>query len=185
MSHDGMAPRPLGGRDAAALIGVAAVLEGHVVAGDLAPHVLDSLVRHFHGAGLVGAEAGPAELRLAPADLNQRLRYALGEHDEPPAPGTGAADVLFGFASEAAAAAFAGAVGAEGEVVATPVPVDGRSYDGDVGCQVTVRTAEPPLSSGFDAHLQRLLASAAVHGGTYGGWGARRLRSVPGGLSGS
>jgi hypothetical protein len=37
MTADGAAPHPLGRRDAAALIGVAAVLEGHLVAGTSIP----------------------------------------------------------------------------------------------------------------------------------------------------
>ena len=53
----------------------------------------------------------------------------------------------------------------------TPVAVDGRAYDGDVSWQVAVRTAELPLSAGFDLVRQRLRAPAAEHSGQDGGWG--------------
>ena len=162
MSRDGAAPHPLERQDADALIGVTAVLEGHLIAGQLDPEVVGRL-----GARLVGPGAGPAELRVALANLNQRLRYVLGEYDEPPAPGTGEVEQHFGFASESAALAFAEAVPSAG----TPVAVDGRAYDGDVSWQVAVRTAELPLSAGFDLVRQRLRALAAEHGGQDGGWG--------------
>jgi hypothetical protein len=154
------------------MIGVAAVLEGHLVVGDLDPHVVDSLNRHLQSAGLVESGAGPAELRLALADLNQRIRHVLGEHDAPPVPDAGQVDHYFGFAPEAAAQAFVEAARARGEPAAPPVAVDGRAYDGEVSWQVAVGTAELPLSVEFDDHVQRLGALATGrHGGTYGGWG--------------
>jgi hypothetical protein len=172
MTQQGVAPNPLGQQDAAALIGVAAVLEGHLLAGDLNPHVVDSLNRHLQSAGLVESGAGPAQLRLALANLNQRLRHVLGEHDQPPAPDTGQVDQYFGFASEAAAQAFAEAARTQRESASSPVAVDGGAYDGEVRWQVAVRTVELPLSVEFDHHVQRLRALAAGHGGSYGGWGS-------------
>jgi dsDNA-binding SOS-regulon protein len=98
---------PLDRQDAAALIGVSAVLQGHLLTGELSPHLAQALNRHLHQAGLVQSDAGRAELRLALANLTERLRYALGEYDEPPAPDTGQAEHYFGFASNTAAQAFA------------------------------------------------------------------------------
>ncbi|MCU1667812.1 MAG: hypothetical protein JWP40_739 [Blastococcus sp.] len=132
MTQDGAAPNPLSRQDAAALIGVAAVLEGALLTGEMDPHLVGSLNRHLHKAGLVGPGAGAPELRLALADLNQRIRYVLGEYADPPVPGTGEADQFFGFASRAAASSFAAAAGSLGEAAAPPVAVDGRAYDGDV-----------------------------------------------------
>jgi hypothetical protein len=166
-----VAPGALGEEDAAALIGVAAVLEGQLLARELDPDLVDSLIRHMAGAGLVAPGAGPAELRLALSGLNHRLRYVLGEYDEPPAPPTGEVDQYFGFSSRDPAQDFAGAARAMGESAASPVPVDGRAYDGEVGWQVAVRTMELPLSAGFADHVRRLQALAAEHGGSYGGWG--------------
>src|SRR3954470_24880806 len=74
------------------LIGVTAVLEGHLLAGELSAHLIDSLNRHLHRAGLVESDAGPTELRLTLANLTERVRYALGEYDEPPPPDNGQVD---------------------------------------------------------------------------------------------
>ena len=171
MTQDGEAPRPLVRQDAEALIGVAAVLEGHLVAGDLDPHVVGSLNRHLHGAGLVAADAGPPELRVALTNLNHRLRYSLGEYDRPPPPDTGQVDQHFGFPTEAAARAFTSAASTQGEHATSPEPVDGRAYDGELRWQVDVRSSELPLSSAFDQHVRRLRALAGEHHGDYCGWG--------------
>jgi hypothetical protein len=167
MAGDGAAPNPLGRQDAAALIGVMAVLEGHLVVGDLDPHVVDRLSER-----LVGRGAGAAELRVALGNLNQRLRYVLGEHDEPPAPATGQVDLYVGFAREDVAQAFLEAVRVEGGTATGPVAVDGRAYDdGTVRWQVAVRSTALPLSGEFDLERGRLLALAAESGGRDGGWG--------------
>ena len=168
MPADGDSTHLLGRQDADALIGVLAVLEGHLVAGDLDPRVIDRLSRR-----LVGPGAGAAELRVALGNLNQRLRYALGEYDEAPGPDTGAVDQYFGFISEADAETFAEAVRAQHKTTGPPVPVDGRGYDdGAVRWQVAVRSTTLPLSAAFDAESGRLLALAAEHGGHDGGWGS-------------
>ena len=172
MASDDPAPRPLHRRDAAALIGIAAVLEGHLLSGELDPLLAAALVRHLHEAGLVEGDAGPADLRLALANLNQRIRYANGELEGPPAPDTGEANQYFGFPDRTAAEAFAESAAARDEAAAAPVPVDGRAYDGDVGWQVAVRTTELPLSVAFERHVLRLAALAGEHGGSYGGWGS-------------
>jgi hypothetical protein len=164
------APQPLRPEDAAALIRITAVLEGHLLSGESDPDLVEALTRHLHGAGLLEAGAGPADLRLALANLNQRIRYANGEHDAPPAPDTGQVDQYFGFPDRATAEAFAESATARGEAAAAPVAVDGRAYDDDVAWQVAVRTTEPPLSVAFDRHVLRLVAVAGEHGGTYGGW---------------
>jgi hypothetical protein len=154
---------PLGRQDAEALIGVLAVVEGHLVAGDLDPRLVGRL-----GERLVGPGAGAAELRVALGNLNQRLRYVLGEHDEPPIPDPGLVDLYVGFASEAAADEFSHAVPSAG----IPVTVDGTSYDDEtVRWQVAVRSTALPLSAEFDLERRRLLDQAAQHGGRDGGWG--------------
>jgi len=161
---DGAAPNPIGRQDAADLIGLLAVLEGHVIAGDLDPHVVGRLSER-----LVRPGAGAAELRVALGNLSGRLRYVLGEHDEQPAPDTGEVDLYLGFATEDAARAFAAGVPAAG----VPVAVDGRSYDdGTIRWQVAVRSTTLPLTGGFEHERERLLALAAENGGRDGGWGS-------------
>jgi hypothetical protein len=164
VTEDGAAPNPLSQEDAAALIGVLAVLEGHLINGDLGPHVVDRLSERVVGPG-----TGAAELRVALGNLNQRLRYVLGEHDEPPTTDLGQVDLYFGFPSEAGARAFADAAPAAG----APVAVDGRAYDDEtVRWQVAVRSTTLPLSAAFDVERGRLLALAGGHGGRDGGWSA-------------
>jgi hypothetical protein len=161
---DGVAPNPLDERDAEALIGVMAVLEGHLVAGDLDPHVVGSLSER-----LVGPGAGAAGLRVALSNLNHRLRYVLGEYDDPPTPDSGQVDLHVGFAAEEAARAFTEAVPSAG----APVAVDGRSYDDEsVRWQVAVRSTALPLSAEFDTERARVLALAAERDGRDGGWGS-------------
>jgi hypothetical protein len=157
---------PDGDRHATALIGLTAVLEGHLLAGDLDQHVVDHLIGWLRSAGVLTAGDGPPELRLLLAQLNQALRVRLGE--DAPLADSGQADHLVGFADEAAARNFAAALGIGGD----PVDVDGLAYDGAVRWQVAVRTSELPLSAEFDVHVRRLRGLAAEHGGTYGGWGS-------------
>jgi hypothetical protein len=150
-------------QDAEALVGMLAVLEGHLINGDLDAHVVHRLSER-----LVGPGAGAAELRVALGNLNQRLRYALGEHDEPPTPNAGLVDLYVGFTDMADARAFVEAV--PGAV--DPVACDGRSYDDEtVRWQVAVRSTTLPLSAEFEAERGPLLALAAEHRGSYGGWG--------------
>jgi hypothetical protein len=164
MTQNGTTPHPLDRQDAEALIGVMAVLEGHLIAGDLDPLVVDRLSER-----LVGPDAGAAELRVVLWNLNKRLRYVLGEHDERPAPDPGLVDLYVGFASEADAQAFTEAAPSAG----APVVVDGTSYDDEtVRWQVAVRSTTLPLSAEFDVERGRLLALAAGHGGRDGGWGS-------------
>jgi hypothetical protein len=161
---DDAAPRPLARQDAEALVGLLAVLAGHLVSGDLDPLVVGRLSER-----LVGPTAGPAELRVALGNLNQRLRYVLGEHDDPPAPDPGLVDLYVGFATESSALAFAAAFPSAGP----PVAVDGTAYDDEtVRWEVAVRSTTLPLSAGFDVERGRVLALAAQHGGRAGGWGS-------------
>jgi hypothetical protein len=151
-------------QDAEALIGVLAVLQGHLITGDLDPHVVDRL-----GERIVGPGAGAAELRVALENLAHRLRYVLGEYDEPPMPDPGLVDLYVGFAAEADAQAFAEQITA----ASSPVAVDGWSYDDEtVRWQVAVRSTTLPLSAEFDAERGRLLTLAAEHDGRPGGWGS-------------
>jgi len=69
--------RPIAKVDAAALIGVLAVLQGRALAGDLDGRIVARLSER------VGGVEGPAGLQAALDGLNQRLRFALGEDDEP------------------------------------------------------------------------------------------------------
>ncbi|GAA0323090.1 hypothetical protein [Kineococcus aurantiacus] len=71
-----LCPRPLSQDDATALIGVLAVLQGHVLSHELDGDVAARLRRR------VGVDGGDAELEAALDNLDQRLRHALEEYDE-------------------------------------------------------------------------------------------------------
>ena len=51
MAPEANSTRPLSRQDAASLVGVLAGLEGHLVAGDLSPHVIDRLGERLEGPG--------------------------------------------------------------------------------------------------------------------------------------
>src|SRR3712207_2172958 len=70
-----LCPRSIAGDDAAALIGVLAVLQDHALAGDLDGQLVARLSRRAGGLD------GSAGLAAALAGLHQCLRYALGEYD--------------------------------------------------------------------------------------------------------
>jgi hypothetical protein len=77
-------PNALSQQDAAAIIGVLAILEGAHLAGDLNEDLTRRLANRLHVVGLLGERWRPRELRQALNDMNHRVRYALGEYDEPP-----------------------------------------------------------------------------------------------------
>jgi hypothetical protein len=81
-----MTTRPVSPVDLAVLIGLLAVLEGHLMIGDVDEHVAGHLRRRVEDVGLLPAGSDERGLRQALNDLNHRLRYALGEYDTPPVP---------------------------------------------------------------------------------------------------
>ena len=81
-----LCPRPLSRTDAAALIGLLATLEGETWVGSVDPDVIRHLSKRLAKDGLLTPHADQRTFRQALNDLNHRLRYALGEYDEPPQP---------------------------------------------------------------------------------------------------
>ena len=80
------APNPVQRRDANVLIGVLAVLEGAIWAGDLNQQTTTKVAERFVQEGLLAADHGRRDLRQAINDMNQWLRHAAGEYDGPPPP---------------------------------------------------------------------------------------------------
>jgi hypothetical protein len=68
------------------LIGLLAVLEGEIWAGEVSPHLRARIGHRLAREALVGSSPAERQLRQAISDLNHRLRYALGEYDELPPP---------------------------------------------------------------------------------------------------
>jgi len=66
-------------RDLAALIGILAVLEGGLMAGDVSPWLAARIRERLEREALVAHDGTEMDVRRALGDLNQRLRRALGE----------------------------------------------------------------------------------------------------------
>ena len=69
--------------DLEALIGLLALLEAEIMAGGLPHHLACRIRDRLQHTSLLNPEATERDLRQAINDLNHRLRYALGEHNEP------------------------------------------------------------------------------------------------------
>jgi hypothetical protein len=79
-------PRPLRRQDASAVIGLLSIVEGELALDQLDRDVADHLRQRFVSDGLLPADTSGRALRQALADLIQRVHYADGSYDEPPAP---------------------------------------------------------------------------------------------------
>jgi hypothetical protein len=82
MDSDAVCPLPLSRRDAEAVIGLLAVLEGHALGPGVDRRLVDRLSERLRPG--VPASGDLREFRQAVNDLNHRVRYALGEYDAPP-----------------------------------------------------------------------------------------------------
>lgn len=80
------APNAVQRCDAEVVIGVLAILEGAIWAGDLGEQITSKLAERFVQQGLLVADHDQRDLRQAINDMNHRLRYAAGEYDSPPPP---------------------------------------------------------------------------------------------------
>jgi hypothetical protein len=80
----GPAPNPARRGDAEVLIGILAILEGAIWADDLGEQTTSKVAERFVRQGLLPAGHDQRDLRQAIGDLNQRLRYAVGEYGNSP-----------------------------------------------------------------------------------------------------
>jgi hypothetical protein len=77
-------PNPVQRRDAEILIGVVAVLDGVIWDGSLDEWTTSKVAERFVRQGLLAADYSRDDVHLVLNDLNQRLRFAVGEYDSPP-----------------------------------------------------------------------------------------------------
>jgi Regulator of ribonuclease activity B len=164
---DNPTPNQLSREDAAALIGVLATLEGELLAGH-DNDLWNRLASGLHDQGLLPPKIGHrAGLRIVLANLNERLRYALGEYNDLPEPADGLADHHVRFDTEARATAFVQAMEGIGLQARTYTPTnpDSEAY------LVMVTTGEPVLSPGFEHRDEQIRDAAQQVGGFYEGWG--------------
>jgi hypothetical protein len=83
---DALAPRTCHAHDLSVLIGLLAVIEGELMVGEV-PRPLSGRIRdRLERVELLEPGGTERDLRQSINDLNHRLRYALGEYDEPPQP---------------------------------------------------------------------------------------------------
>ena len=78
-------PNPVQRGDANVLIGILAILEGVIWGGQLDEQTTSKVAERFVQQGLLSAHYDQHDLRQAINDMNQRIRYAAGEYDTPPA----------------------------------------------------------------------------------------------------
>ncbi len=83
---DALAPRSCHARDLSALIGLLAVIEGELIAGEVSRHLSGRIRDRLERMQILEPRGTERDLRQSINDLNHRLRYALGEYDEPPRP---------------------------------------------------------------------------------------------------
>jgi hypothetical protein len=65
----------------AALIGLLAVIEAEIMAGEVPPHLSDRIRQRLERESLLEPNGTEQDLRQAINDLNHRVRYALGEYE--------------------------------------------------------------------------------------------------------
>lgn len=132
MNEPSVTAQPVSQPDVDALLGLVIVVQGELYAGQLEPRLLELFRRRFESSGLVPVGSGPAELLLAVDNLNQRLRWVIGEYDELLSVSTGRVDHRFEFDTVAVAEAFAAEVRWAGDLVCGPVSApDGGWWVGD------------------------------------------------------
>lgn len=171
-------------QDVTVLLRLVITLESNLLSGTIAGELCGDLDRQFQNAELLGEpsaanqpvdleDVAAARLRLALANLNQRLRYALGDYDTLPVPDPGWTDQYFGFPSAAAADRFLAEARTAGERGLEPVAgtVDATSTRMPFW-RVVVTIRELELTAAFSEHVRRLSILAAQHGGSHQGSGA-------------
>ena len=79
MDTSELCPRPLTRADAAALVGVLAVLEGQMANGTVEPEAVERFRSRLAADGLLTGETENQDVAVALEALNQRVRFAMGE----------------------------------------------------------------------------------------------------------
>ena len=77
-------PNPLQRRDAEVLIGILAVLDGVIWGGSLDEWTTSKVAERLVQKGLLTADHNRNDVHQSLDDLNQRLRYAVGDYASPP-----------------------------------------------------------------------------------------------------
>ena len=79
MESSELCPRPLTRQDAAALIGILAVVEGQIMSGHVEPDAVERLRARLADDGMLTGDPAGQDVPAALEALNKRVRFALGE----------------------------------------------------------------------------------------------------------
>lgn len=77
-------PNPVLVRDATALIGLLALLEGALMVEETLDEFAARLQARLIAEGVLSSQGSERDLRQVINDINHRLRYAIGEYADPP-----------------------------------------------------------------------------------------------------
>jgi hypothetical protein len=149
------------------VIGILATLEGELLAGP-DNDLWDRLAEGLNDDDLMPPNIGDrAALRIAIANLNQRMRYAFGDYDAPPEPDDGLADHHVRFDTADKATAFVQAM----DAIGLPTQKLQSAHPQTEPFLVMVTTGEPLLSEAFEHKDTQIREAADDTGGFYEGWG--------------
>jgi hypothetical protein len=157
--------------DLEALLGVVAVLQGHLIGGELPPGLTRDLVRRLieHGPLPEGSTAGG--LNAALSDLGQRLHWAMGTETDYPAAMPHRTNYLLDVPAGAVAACVAALRAAGAENVHDGPATTAGPKGTDIPDARTVSAAFPELAPdpAYDQRVAELSTLADRHGGRYQG----------------
>ncbi len=157
-------PNPLPERDATALLGLVVAVEAELLAGQASPRFAARLTERLASTGLLPEHASVGELCAALGDLNQRLRYVLGEHDSPPEPAPRTTVYTLVVPTSVEASACESELSAWGGSDIEIASIEAGLW------RVNATFAHLPPNPSHNAHVAQLEELASDHGGRYDGW---------------
>jgi hypothetical protein len=170
--------------DIGALLGVIAVLSGHLMAGELSPDLTRDLIRRLTERGPLPADSTAGTLNATLADLAQRLHWASGGDLEYPVGMPHRTSYLLAVPADSVAACIAALVETGGEDIhdvpytesgweMRPTGIDGalERHSTDIPNSRTIVVAFPELAPdpAYRQRIGQLSALAERFGGRYQG----------------
>jgi hypothetical protein len=156
-------PNPLPRRDAAALLGLVVVLQGELLAGEVSPRFAARLTYRLASTGLLPENASVGELCAVLDDMNQRLRYVLGEYDTPPEPAPRTTVYTLVVPTSVEASACQSELSAWGGSNIEMASTEGGLW------RVSAAFADLPPNPSYNARVAKIDGLARQHGGRYEG----------------
>jgi hypothetical protein len=157
--------RELPENDLVALHYLVAVTEGHLVGGELPPHLTQAVIKGLTDRGLLPPDSSPGDLTALLSDLGQRLHWAMGAGADYPAPMVHRTTHNLELPHERVAESIEELVRLGGQ------DIEVRPSTSQRGEQVSVSFAGLPPDSDYQDRVTQLTALAESHGGQYAGAG--------------